>query len=377
MSRVALLCWVFAGCFYGAPINQRPSIDILQVSPGVVYRGDTIALQAVAEDPENHPVHFEWRAYACTTAEPTPEPDGLPAGCDHEPFHTEAKLADTELVVPFSRVDEDVPVQAILVKLTAEDDFGATARPIQQLVIPISNHAPVLELAMRTHYGYAESYPIELYAKVSDADDGAASVLPLAWTVYTPLNQPAYLLDELDVPDPDAPVFLQTGKTFTPMGVGEWEIEVTATDPLGAETVKSLIVNVVPDAPPCLGQWLPITAPAGEVLPLTEPTLFSVPIVEDDLDPYPAVPGNTVFGTTTFAWSILPPGATIRQDLGVTGNQVALDPASYTPGEIVELRVEIVDRKSAWPACADDALTCSVISDPQCIQRLTWRVEVR
>jgi hypothetical protein len=48
-----------------------------------------------------------------------------------------------------------------------------------------------------------------------------------------------------------------------------------------------------------------------------------------------------------------------------------------TLGDIVELRVEIEDRKHIQPACPDGDLTCSVISNPQCIQRLTWRVEIR
>jgi hypothetical protein len=88
-----------------------------------------------------------------------------------------------------------------------------------------------------------------------------------------------------------------------------------------------------------------------------------------------------VLRPTTFSWSILPPGASTRQPLAVTGNQVALDPASYSPGDIVELRVEIADRamilNNTAISCADNIPTCSVISDASCIQRQTWRVEVR
>ena len=55
----------------------------------------------------------------------------------------------------------------------------------------------------------------------------------------------------------------------------------------------------------------------------------------------------------------------------------SLDPASYQPGDIVELRVEIKDRKNTAITCADANPTCSTISDNACIQRQTWRVEVR
>jgi hypothetical protein len=40
------------------------------------------------------------------------------------------------------------------------------------------------------------------------------------------------------------------------------------------------------------------------------------------------------------------------------------------------MRVEIFDRKSTPIPCADGLATCA-ISQPACIQRQTWRVEVR
>ena len=106
--------------------------------------------------------------------------------------------------------------------------------------------------------------------------------------------------------------------------------------------------------------------------------MFQVPLVGDDLDAYPPIQGATQFGTTVFAWSILPPGATVRQTLaGATGNAIALDPAAFTPGDVVELRVEIFDRHHTALPCDDSAATCSITASPSCLQRQTWRVEVR
>lgn len=371
VTRFALIGLALAGCFYTEQINQRPAIDIRQQSGDLVYRGSTVELTAAANDPENHFIEFNWRAYACTTVEE-------PGRCDAVPFHTETGLDTTELVVPSLRTDEAVPPQVVHVILEAQDEYGALARPREELLIPISNHAPSLELEMRARHGYTVDTAIELYAKVGDEDDGAASTQPLEWKVYSPMTQPEFDLVELDVPDPEAPMFLQLGKTFTPKGIGEWEVEVIARDPLGAETTKSLVINVVPDRAPCLAQWAPIAAPMGSAWPLTEPTLFQVAVVSDDLDPYPTIPGDAVLGTTTFAWSILQPGASQRTALvGNIGNQAALDPSNYAPGDIVELRVEIKDRNNTAIECIDANATCSVISDNQCIQRLTWRVEVR
>jgi hypothetical protein len=123
-------------------------------------------------------------------------------------------------------------------------------------------------------------------------------------------------------------------------------------------------------------QWAPIAAPSSTEWPMTDPTLFQVKVVKDTLDPYPTVPGDAVRGTTAFKWSIKQPGSSSRTLLGAIGNAVSLDPANYTPGDIVELRVEIADRNKTPVNCADDQLTCSVIST-SCIQRQTWRVVVQ
>jgi hypothetical protein len=59
----------------------------------------------------------------------------------------------------------------------------------------------------------------------------------------------------------------------------------------------------------------------------------------------------------------------------VTANRMELDPAQFPPGSVVELRVEIFDRKRTSIQCADGDQTCSTIST-ECIQRQTWHLEV-
>jgi hypothetical protein len=363
------------GCFYTEQINQRPSIDIRQTSDEDVFRGMDVTLHAVSHDPEGHVIFYSWRMYACTDVEILPS--GERPGCDDGPFNTES-VQDTTFKVPLLRVDEQVPVEAVLVILEAQDDYGAIARPSQQLVIPISNHAPSLRLSMKARHEFIEQQDIDLSVEVGDEDDGAENVT-LDWKVYTPPNQPDYDFVDLPIEDPDAPKLLQFGKTITPRGIGDWEVEVTATDPLGGTMKMSFKFKVEPDRPPCLTQWAPIAAPAGTQWPMTDPTLFQVTFVYDALDPYPAIPGDAALGTASFAWSIKQPGASTRTDLGVTTNSVALDPAAYAPGDVIELRVEVQDRNMLSPSamCADANLTCSVISDNTCIQRLTWTVKVQ
>jgi hypothetical protein len=215
---------------------------------------------------------------------------------------------------------------------------------------------------------------------LSDPPDGAL----LDWIAYAPATQQTGSLVDLPLAqDPADPAHLQFGKVFTPPGLGDWDIQVTAKDPqhsdaMPHQAVEHLSLHVVPDHAPCLAQWDPAaTTVPNTTIPMSDPTLFQVLVVADDLDPFPSVPNDPILGTTEFHWSIVPPGGTRQQLSGVTGAGVALDPGAYTPGDIVELRVEIQDRNHTLVNCPAGDLTCSVISDPSCLQRLTWNVEVR
>jgi hypothetical protein len=374
VSRLWVLCALVSGCIYAEPINQRPSLDIVQdPSNGIAYRGSLVRLTAKASDPENQVVFFQWRAYACTDA--TPTATGKRPGCDEVPFYT-GVLEEAAFAIPMARVDTTERLLQVIVLLEGQDDYGATAKPIQELLIDVANHAPHVVMRKDGRNGYVEDTEMSVYADVSDLDDGPRSPT-LAWTVFSPQSQPGYDFTDKPVePDPRHPELYKVGKTFKPKGIGDWEIQLVATDPFGATFTESVMITVMADAPSCIAQVAPIAAPTGSALPITEPTLFQVSVVTDDLDPFPATT-DPVQGTSAFHWSIVPPGASAPQPLAATGNAVPLDPSNYAPGDIVELRVEISDRKHPLPlGCADSAPTCSV-SSSSCIQRLTWRVEVR
>ncbi|NVB77338.1 MAG: hypothetical protein HOV81_03000 [Kofleriaceae bacterium] len=375
MSRLWVLCALVSGCIYAEPINQRPSLDIIQdASNGIAYRGSLVKLTAKASDPENQAVFFQWRAYACTDA--TPTATGKRPGCDEEPFYT-GLLTEESFNIPMARVDASQRLLQVIVLLEGQDDYGATAKPIQELLVDVANHDPLLTMRKDSRLGYVEGHPVNVYADVSDPDDGPRTPT-LVWDVFSPQNQPDFDIEDIAVlQDPTHPELYKVGKKLTPYGIGDWEVQLVATDPLGATFTDSVTITVVPDSPPCIAQVAPIVASAGNALPITEPTLFQVNVVKDDLDPFPST-SDPVLGTATFHWSIMPPGTSAWQALGANGNAVPLDPSNYAPGDILELRVEIGDRvPSHSPGCTESAATCSVSSDSACIQRLTWRVEVR
>lgn len=366
MNRLILIPACLSGCFYTDPINQRPSLDIHQVDPGsAVYRNTTLGFSTIPMDPDGDSVAVTWRAYACT-------------GIDCDPVEFDSG-ADTTFTVLTPKVRTTGGVfDTLHIVLEARDVHGATAKPVQTLDLNVIDAPPTLALRKEARNTYVVGTDIGLYAKVGDADDGYAALDPLTWVVHGPPTMATYTLTELAIAQDSADLaHHQFGKTFRPAGLGDWNIEVTATDPSGVMASQELPVSVVADHPPCLAQWDPTATPmAGTTLPMTDPTLFQVLVVADDLDPFPSTP-STLYGTAEFHWSIVPPSGTRQSLTGVTGSGVALDPDSYTPGDIVELRVEIQDRNHTAVNCPATDLTCSVISDQGCLQRLSWSVEVR
>lgn len=373
MRRAVLLVLWLTGCFYVDPINQRPAIDIRADSPNPIYRGDTVKLHAVAVDPEAHLVGFRWHIVACT--------DGtMDAQCDEMPVFSGA--GETAVfMVPFDRLDPGVvgptAVKSLSVVLDAEDEYGATAKPPDKDVLPVLDRDPTLTLGSRSKYEFVFGTPIELSAKYGDADDGAEKVT-LAWVAYPPSGVTVEWTDTPILVDPEDPAHLQAGKRLEANAVGIWDIEVTARDPQDNDLTKNLPVTVVPDRAPCLEGLMPVVPQLGEHYPMFEPTLFQVPTVSDDLDRHPSPDvDDPYYGDPVFVWSLLAPGGGGRQVLpGVTGNTALLDPATYVPGGMLELRVEIFDRNATPITCADADPSCSVISTT-CLQRQTWRIEVQ
>lgn len=371
LAAVVVVTGLVPGCFYTEPLNQRPSARIDQQSSAIVYRGDTVHLTSTTSDPDQDPVSYQWRAYACTDAKLGV---GASGGCDQVPFRTEV-LESFSFEVPRLRV-AGAPLQSVLVDLEVSDTHEATAKPVQQLIIPLGDEGPTLVASKAFHNAYVVGVPVNIFAAVGDPDDGIDPPPALTWTVFSPANQPTYTLDDIpNVPaDPAHPELAQFGKVLVPQGPGSWDVQVVATDVLGMTAMQDVPIDVSADRAPCLQQLAPIVPPSGQTYPLDQATQFQVLVVDDDLDVYPPS-GDPITGVTTFSWTVLPPGGTSRIPVSTT-NHALLDPASYAPGDIVEVRVDINDRAKWNLASCGDQPTCSVTGD-SCLQRQTWRVEVR
>jgi hypothetical protein len=371
VRAVAAGCVLLTGCFFVDPIVPRPRVNIAVVPPSVIQRDGVVTLAANFVDGGSDRGRYDWNVFSCLTFD-----QAAAGGCDKIAFRTVSDTADNTVsfTVPVMTMSGAGKTQAIKVELEARSDRGALALQEDNSDFAVNDAPPAVQLTMRSH-SLAVGAPIDLFATYSDPDDALDDVA-VAWA---PTGPAPYMLEDLEVPqDPTDPAHRGAGKRLTPSATGNWDMQVTATDREGASTIQHLSFAVVADRPPCLQQWLPIVPPADATLPISAPTVFQVPLVDDDLDAYPPIPGATQYGTTAFAWSILPPGAAQRQTLvGATGNAVELDPAAFTPGDVVELRVEIFDRHHTALPCDDAAATCSITSSDTCIQRQTWRVEAR
>jgi hypothetical protein len=374
------------GCFYVDTINQRPSVQIRQEDGQVVLVDVPVTLTAQAEDPEGGAIALTWRAYAC-------DETGVIVNCMFTPLNTGADTTfDVTAPATYTSAGVELPTESLLIILEAKDERGATADPRAQLILPVIDKEPTIVLRQFSRYESAVNTPVELFALVEDDDDAPADV-EVTWTlIESPVGSTIALApaDPEIVDIPDEPSQRQHGKVFSANTPGRYTYRVTAADPRGRDCLaqdppetcnigeETINIEVGEDRAPCIAQTTPAASPAGASIPVTEATLFRVPFVSDDLDGFPIVPNDPIAGAPTFAWSLKAPGQpSYVTQAGVTGNNIAFDPASYALGDVVDIRVEIKDRKLTAVNCPAGDLFCSTISSPTCVQRVTWRVEVR
>lgn len=380
MRAVAVASVLMTGCFYIDPIVPPPSVHLAVTSAdpaNKLFRGGPATLSA-SFGTDAQQGWYTWAVYSCSEFDQAADAcDGLPFFQDPPPGESppSGALAHHTVNISIPPTKGTDKTRGIKIVLDARSDRGARATLDNNNEYGVADAPPSLQLDPQWH-SLAAGAPIDLVATYGDVDSDIAGVA-LGWTVSGPDR---FTLEDLGLPqDPGDPAHRTVGKRLTPSAPGTWAVQVTATDAENTASTVGRSFAIVADSPPCLAQWSPAVPPAAATLPISEPTFFQVPLVSDDLDAYPPITDAPQFGTTAFAWSIRPPGATQHQPVtGATSNGFKFDPALYTPGDVVELRVEIFDRiHTAALPCDDAAATCSIASSASCLQRQTWRVEVR
>lgn len=360
-----LVSTLVGGCFYSGDLNDRPSAEIDRLTPGLPLRGDTVTFRAVVIDPGDE-VEVSWRVDACAGAAPERCDEGIA-------FSTPGVLTiAVEVPTDVGTGVDRVPTERLRVHLDVVDSHGAVARPSQEDVVDVGNRPPELVVQRRGRElasAFPEDAPIIVAARATDPEGDpidvdcqpfpARGATPGAWS-WTPLADPPTGGHEWRLV-PDVP--------------GAWLVRCIASDPL-TETQIDTPITVVADRPPCLGATDPGAAPDATLI-LDAARRFSVLVVDDDLDVYPApAPDDPFLGAAGFRWSIRPVGAAYFTEVDADVAAIEVDPARYAPGDRLDVRVEIDDRRRRDIGCPIDQPTCSLTLDT-CSQRQTWRVEVR
>lgn len=346
-----------SGCFFNEPINERPSAEIIRIDGGgVPSRGDELQFRATMLDPDGDPVHPSWRFEAC--------PDDGP--CIARDTGTDPVFVVT--VPPMAGGGD--PTTRVVITLDVTDELGAVARLPERLEIDVVNNEPTVALQRRGRDiggSFPPDAPIIVTAVGADPDGDA---LTLSWELIPARNSMSADRHFIRLPDPQS-----GGEEYEllPDVPGLWTVRVTAFDGVD-DFVRDLTIQVIPDAPPCLGASDPQPV-AGSTVVLDERRRFSVLVVDDDLDVYPAA-SNPFLGIAGFRWYLRGPGDADFVHVDTDVAALELDPAQYDPGDRLELRVEIDDRVGRTIPCAADAATCS-LGQNSCFQRQTWTLEVR
>jgi hypothetical protein len=345
-----------AGCFYSDQINERPSAEIERIGSGVPSRGDELQFRAIMLDPDGDIVDPSWRFEAC------PE-DGPCIALD---TGTDPVFAVT---VPAMAGGGD-PTTRVIITLDVADELGATARLPERLELDVVNNTPTVLLQRRGREiggSFPPNAPIIVTAVGADPD---GDPFTLTWELTPARDSIAADRHFIRLPDPES-----GGEEYEllPDVPGLWTVHVTIFDGQD-EVVRDLPIQIIPDAPPCLGASDPPPV-SGSALVLDAPRRLSVLVVDDDLDVWPPA-SNPYLGVAGFRWFVRGPDSPDLLEVASDVAALELDPAQYDPGDLLEVRVEIDDRVGRTIPCAADATSCSIGQDA-CTQRQTWMLEVR
>jgi hypothetical protein len=370
IAAIASLALAAGGCFYMDPINDRPSAELRRVLPvDAVSRGDDVVIEADLVDPDGDEVTLSWTAYGCAAGALACNEAAFIENVNGFVLSTSAdnKFAFQVPLLWGDAAGTTAPVEAVRIVGRSVDAYGAIANLDAELVIDVANAAPTL--IVQDNGPRPVGSGITITAMGNDVDDG--EIASMSWMAYSPAGSSSFGFTQIG-PDGQTETYL-----LEPDVDGVWIVEITAADALGAETTTMHMVVVDADAPPCIAATDPLVPPPGAVISLDELRRFAVLVVADDLDVWPPPPPNDPYaGEATFAWKIRSPATGgAFQPLGASASSVDLDPASYAPGDLVDLRVEVADRIPR-STCSESEPTCSLNSDG-CLQRVTWSVEVR
>ncbi len=385
-----------AGCLFIGAINQAPTAALAVVG-GPMPDGDgavslTMRCATVELDPSGSSdpdqgdaarLTFEWSI------------DGHPAASV-----TGVEFRIDDLGHARLQLDE---AGEVVVELVAIDPHGARSSPAR-LTLRVAD-APPLPSVQADPPGPCGDHPaggtvrLDALAADADADCKPIETIAFTWTLTPPQGSTKATLwaGPCDAAPPGAgQSVVTTGQTVcvAPDVEGEYSVQVVADD--GAmrspatvagdgQTAPPITFRLAPDRPPCMDGFDP--APGLlYVLDRTQPAQFAVTRVLDDLDGFPNPNGPS---TAQFRWSLWRESDPAWRALPMSGlNTLELDPGDFDFDELVQVRVEALDRVARAPTPCDPAqLLCDAATawpgvpscrpGDTCEEWVTWQARFR
>jgi hypothetical protein len=357
-ATAALFALAAAGCFT-SPINHAPHVVVS--GDGMPVRKQMASFKADVTDQDGDVKQVLWAQVAGVCTDAT-DPTNWPPSSDWHGSMSSDPRADM-----LSGQATDTPS---CVWVFAIDSHGAISA--DNLTVTPKNQAPMAQIAVVAPEAVAvaasglASYPLYSTIQLSSAgtfDPDGDPLMNRTWTLTRP-NQPN--------PAPLTSCNDAELCSFTADATGQYDISFTTSDGTDMGT-KPLSIFINQDQPPCIANTnysfrRPAPTPVSAKNPY--PDAVEVDTVSDDGDPYPSPTSHL-----HFRWYIEINGQGLQF---FDHDYFSESLVGYDIGDVVKLRVEVLDRNPATEAklyqCGD-ADSCTINGNLDCSQRVTWTFE--
>jgi hypothetical protein len=395
-----------SGCLYLGRVNQPPSISYNAAQPTSTTLGAQLRLGATASDDEDDPIDLIVTYVvkdAVTNVEADPRCDYNASEDDHH-GHVTLQFFRTGTFLVYATVKDHRGAEgetSLMLSITnAPPVFGMDVKPQQSSgggnLCDKNSAGETITIGLAGPKGVPLAQDPDAIAPGTGC--GGGTPFTATWRI---VGQPAgtkavltkYLGNGCDgraatsgpsltVDSPTTQVCLWTDANFQ-SGVGMYTVVMEISDGVSTTASPAVDIPVGPNELPCIASTTPTIG--GYVIDRTEhPYTLWVNSATDDQDVLTSAPDSPI----KFVWSISTESDPTWRDVpDYTLPSYDLDPTTFGVGEVVHVRVEVLDSRGVRALdaglCQPTVPDCDVISCADkniggtCHKWRTWDLELR